>query len=131
MIFDKLLLIFYALAVFLSRGKKDVVNRATSFFLGSFLFFNTISLLLFLLPKFNFRINKIGLAIILIVVGYFTQVGTEKWIYKKLRSEKTYNQYESLKYKKLCVLLGFLLLIVSLYGILLVGIFNFVGYILN
>ena len=129
MTFNKLFVIFYALATFLSRGKRNIINRGTTYFIGSFLFFNTVSLMLFLLPKFSFRVGKIGLVSFLIVVGYITQVGIEKWIYKKLKSEKILDQYKSLKYKKLNALIGLFMLVVSLYGIFLVGIFNFVGYI--
>jgi hypothetical protein len=125
---NRILLIFYTLAAFLSREKKDLILNGTWFIFGTTLFFNTVSFMFYIVPRLPFKLNNIVLLVILISVGYVTQYGIKKWTYKKIKELEIHKQYNLISQKYRYIISGFIILIISFFLMFIVGVVNFSGY---
>lgn len=130
-IINKIVLLNYCLSVFLSRGKRDLIKKGTWFLFANELFFIIISLIVLVITRFNFRISKGILFLLLIIIWSISFYGTKKWLISQIEKGKINNKYKALQPKTATsTLIGSLIFVGSFSLFLLVIIKTFEGYLI-
>lgn len=126
---NKIVLFNYCLSVFLSRGKKDVIKNGTWYLFASEIFNIVISLVVFVITRFDYRLSKGVLLLLLITIWAFSFYGTKNWLISQIEKRKIESKYKTLQLKtSINTLIGSILFLGSFLLFLFTIIKTFEGY---
>ena len=130
-IINKIVLLNYSLSAFLSRGKKDLIKNGTWFLFANELFFIAMSLVIFIITRFDYRLSKGLLLFLLIAIWGISFYGTKDWLISQIEKRKIDSKYKTLQTKAVSFTLIGSIIFVSSFLIFLFTIFKtFEGYLI-
>lgn len=128
---NKIVLFNYCLSVLLSRGQKNVIKNGTWYLLASELFNIVISLVVFVITRFDYRLSEWILLFLLITIWAISFYGTRNWLLSQIEKRKIEKKYKTLQPKTaLNTLMGSIMFLGSFLLFLFTIFKTFEGYLI-
>lgn len=130
MILKKILFSHYSLAVFFSKGKKEVVDNGTCYLFSNNLLFFIVAILMLLLSKIAYKLSPVVLITALFFLLYVCFYAIKKYLLNLIYEGEFLKIHKAIskKEKRNSIALGLLMFIGSYIFFTIVSICVFQGY---